>query len=173
MTDIKPISVPLSRAKIRELATIFRKVTNTEKTFYFDVLSFLELGMMTIDNQFEYIYLPKNEMKGYYGKACPEEHKIYIREDVYTGATKDIGRHRFTIMHEIAHYFLHKKENLILARLSKDEKIPKYQDVEWQANTLAAEVLAYAPLIKNCTIKEIAHKYAVSYQVARIQLKSI
>ena len=33
MTDIKPISVPLSRAKIRELATIFRKVTNTEKTF--------------------------------------------------------------------------------------------------------------------------------------------
>lgn len=61
MTDIKPISVPLSRAKIRELATIFRKVTNTEKTFYFDVLSFLELGMMTIDNQFEYIYLPKNE----------------------------------------------------------------------------------------------------------------
>lgn len=34
MTDIKPISIPLSRTKIRELAAIFRKVTNTEKFLF-------------------------------------------------------------------------------------------------------------------------------------------
>ena len=171
MTNIKQLARPLSRVKIRDFAKIIRRSIDAENTPYFDVIAFLEIVMPIVDKNFEYIYLPKNEMRGCYGMAYPEEHRIYIREDVYDRAINNVGRDRFTIMHEIAHYFLHTKDNLILTRLAPHEKIPKYYDLEWQANTLAAETLVFLPLIKNKSIQEIITTCAVSYEVAKIQKK--
>lgn len=53
------------------------------------------------------------------------------------------------------------------------EKVPTYKDPEWQANTLAAELLMPIHLIKGKAIQEIAYKCEVSYTAAAIQLKYV
>ena len=97
---------------------------------------------------------------------------IYIREDVYIGALNGNGRDRFTIMHEIGHCYLHKKQNIknvnnVFAR--GKVKIPAYRDPEWQADVFSGEVLMDSDIIKDMSIKEIKDKCGVSFAAARIQ----
>lgn len=175
MSNIVQIAEPISRKKLRNIASEIRKFCNSENEYYFDVLFFLEIILPTIDKNFEFICLPKCEMPQIYGNTCPEKHRIYIREDVYLGAIENNGRDRFTIAHEISHYILHSKDNLMLARTASISKIPAYYQIEWQANTLAGEILVYVPLIKknNLSIQEISEKCAVSKTVAKIMHKEI
>lgn len=95
------------------------------------------------------------------------ENVMYIREDVYKRAVKGNPRDRFTLCHEIGHYFLHRPETISNAR----GEVPRYCDPEWQADAFAGELMAPRNLIKGMTSKEIAEECGMSMTAADIQYK--
>ncbi len=90
---------------------------------------------------------------------------MQIREDVYNGTVEGNPRDRFTLCHELGHYFLHQPEFISYAR----GEIPKYCQPEWQANTFAAELMAPYHLTKSMSAEEIAKKCGMSKSAADIQ----
>ena len=162
---------PRSIKDIRELALLLRKALNLDKVDKFPIMEFIEGVMHTIDEEFYYEIVDKETMGNIHGLACPNEHCIKIREDVYNRCVEGYGRDRFTIAHEVGHYLMH-NSNVTLARLGK-EKVQAYMDPEWQANTFAAELLMPINLIDTTDVKKIAEKFGVSYSAASIRLKKI
>lgn len=165
------IAAPCSRAKLREIANLIRKAFGLRDVKFFPVVELLEFGLQSIYNDFNYEIIEVQKLQNKYAVTYPAKNLIKIREDVYYGAASGNGRDRFTIAHEIGHFILHKPENVALARSEIVEKIPKYKDPEWQANTFAGELLAPPHIIQGLTVHEIVRKCGVSRMVAEIQLK--
>jgi Zn-dependent peptidase ImmA (M78 family) len=139
----------------------------------FPIMHLLEMIMPKIDEEFHIEILPYEKMGECFGVACPEEHKIILRQDVYNGACHNEGMHRFTVAHEIGHYLLHRQGTITLARLDPKEKIPAYRDPEWQANCFAAELLMPVNLIRNMSVDEVIQSCQVSFSAARVQQRNM
>jgi hypothetical protein len=174
MKDKLLLANPMSRAEIRKIANSIRERFNFTK-LKFPLLEFVEFIIPTfIDKDFWLEILPVNEMPNAYAQAVPEEHKIVLREDVYNEICKGNPRHYFTLAHEVGHYILHKKENILILKLSDPDFssviIRKFEEPEWQANTFAAELLVPSELIGDLSVEQIAKSCGVSKQVAAIQL---
>lgn len=170
------IANPRSTKDIRNLADVFRTTFGFDKKGKerFPIMEFIEFAMPRLDKQFHIEILEKEVLKNIHGLACPNEHCIQIRKDVYERAINGEGRDRFTIAHEIGHYFMHGQDNVRLARLGELKTVQAYRDPEWQANTFAAELLMPIYLIdKEDSCFEIAEKFGVSLSAAEIRLKKI
>ncbi|MFC4799457.1 ImmA/IrrE family metallo-endopeptidase [Neobacillus sp. GCM10023253] len=167
------VANPTSRNSIRELTNIIRNLAGMNEVKFFPVVEFLEWVLPQIDPLFSLEIVTPNELKNQYAVTYPEKHLIRIQEDVYERAFSGSGRDRFTIAHEIGHYIMHKPGTIALARSQNYERVPKYKDPEWQANTFAGELLAPPQIIKGFSEKEVAMCCGVSLEVARIQLKNI
>lgn len=167
------VAKPLSRRNIRDYANIIRNSMGLSDQLLFPILQFLELFMPAIDQEFYLEILPKEKMGECFGVACPEEHKIVLREDVYNGAVYGVGMHRFTVAHEIGHYFLHNARSVVLARVDSKEKVPAFKDPEWQANCFAGELLMPAKLIKGMHFLDVTDACGVSPAAAQTQLSKI
>ena len=74
-----------------------------------------------------------------HGQTFPEKLLIKLREDVYVGMCKGVGRDRFTGAHELGHLFLHKSAGF--ARRSLEPGAPLYVNSEWQADTFSSAFL--------------------------------
>lgn len=164
------VASPTSRIKLRGIANQIRKDIKCPNELYFPIVEFIEWMMPMLYPGFDYVLLEKSEMGNCHGKACPEDKVIYLREDVYNGACNGNGRDRFTLAHEVSHYILHKPGNVSYARLEKGKTIEPFRNPEWQANTLAGEILIPMGLIKGLTESEIAVRCGVSRTAASIQL---
>jgi Zn-dependent peptidase ImmA (M78 family) len=165
------VAEPLSRSSIRQYAGILRDALGLKNAKEFPVLQFLEHILPQVDPNFHYEILPIHEMGNNYGLAVPQDHVIFIREDVYENAVKGIPRDRFTIAHEIGHYLLHTPSRVAFARGSVVGKVKAYLDPEWQANTFAGELLAPPKVIEGMTLFEVMEKCKVSKAVAEIQMR--
>jgi Zn-dependent peptidase ImmA (M78 family) len=74
-----------------------------------------------------------------------------------------------TIMHEISHWFL-SQSDIRLFSVKKNEKIRTFEDPEWQATALAAEILCPISEIENIdNVEEISKKFNISIEAARVQ----
>jgi hypothetical protein len=162
---------PTSRKIIRNLTLKLRGILGLQNHCYFPVVDFLERGMPKIFPEFNYEYVEKTKMGRVEGLTIPETNTIQIREDVYVAATKNEGRARFTIAHEIAHYIIHKDQPPCFARVN--EVLPVYVDPEWQANVFAAELLMPFHLVVEKTADEIVEKCKVSREAAEYRLSKI
>lgn len=160
-------AVAMSRNKIAEIAQIVRSAVELDDTLYFPVVQFIEVMAAEEGIDFNYEIVEVNELAGTYATTNTSENVMCIREDVYKRAIKGSPRDRFTLCHEIGHYFLHRPETISNAR----GEIPKYCDPEWQANAFAGELMAPRALIKGMTSKEIAEKCGMSMTAADIQYK--
>lgn len=160
-------AVAMSRNKIAEIAQIVRSAVELDDTLYFPVVQFIEVMAAEEGVDFNYEIVEVNELAGTYATTNTSENVMCIREDVYKRAIKGNPRDRFTLCHEIGHYFLHRPETISNAR----GEIPKYCDPEWQANAFAGELMAPRTLIKGMTSKEIAEKCGMSMTAADIQYK--
>lgn len=160
-----------SRQNIRKLVMSIRQTCKLENDLYFPILRFVENVLPSIFDDFTFEVLPAKEMGECHGQTFPDEHIIRIRSDVYEGAADGIGRDRLTIAHEVGHLLLHHTESISFCRLSKNQKLPAYEDPEWQANCFGGELLAPSTLIKGMTVSEVAEKCGVSLDAAEIQLK--
>ncbi|MGL5203276.1 ImmA/IrrE family metallo-endopeptidase [Cetobacterium sp.] len=167
----KTKTTPLSRKWIRNLTEKIRDIWNFEDNDIIDITKFLEILSIDsiLDDEFNYEILEDKDLPNVYAETNTDTGTIRIRESVYVGALNGISRDRFTIAHELGHFFLHKK-NVSLCRSEDDVKI--YEDPEWQANVFAAEFLAPSNKINDLTINQITQKFNVSKEVAKIQ-KSI
>lgn len=101
---------------------------------------------------------------------------MYIREEIYDAAMLGMGMPRFTIAHEISHVLLeHCNRNAVYKRVeyfdSLRTKMKNGVNPEWQANVLAAELLAPRKRVKGMRTYEIMRRFGVSYTCASMQGK--
>jgi len=127
----------------------------------------LEHGLRSLGIEFEIV--PDGTLHNCYAEAIPVKHLIRITETVYDGACCGNPRDRFTIAHEIGHLLLHTPDKISFARA---EKIKKYEQPEWQANTFAGELLVHTGMIAGLSVQEVARRYEVSFTVASIQIQN-
>lgn len=161
---------PMSKANIVKMVREIKAIIGANGDLFFPVTHFLENVLPLIDDEFQYEYVDKKEMPdGTYAFYNPKTNKMTIREDVYEGACNGVGRDRFTIAHEIGHYFLHADE-LVVAR-NKNSIYKAYTDPEWQANKFAAELLIPSDLTRHMSVQDIAERCGVSLQAAMISQK--
>lgn len=135
----------------------------------FPVMDFLErvldhkLGAVRLEIESE------EDMGDYEGLTDPNGQFIALREDVYYKAWEGDGRARFTVAHELGHYFLHTGQPM--ARASSRVKTPPFRLSEPQANQFAAELLMPRGFISaHDTMHTIAQRHHVSLDAARHRL---
>ena len=161
---------PLSRVDIEKMAFLVRDAIQCRDRPYFPVVSFLESIPELYDPGFDYEYVEDSELPGVYAKYNPFENKIYIQSSVYDAACKGNGRARFTIAHELGHYFLHKQVASYCRVTTSADNVPGYRDAEWQANTFASYFLMPTHIICGKTAKEVANICGTSLQASEIAL---
>ena len=165
---------PLSRAQIRRYANAIRSLVFPEGGLNFPVIDFLEcIHLIAGDEDFYYECVPDDELPwGVHAAYDLNENCIKIKESVYLGACKGVGRDRMTIVHEIGHFLFLRHCSLQLHRCF-EENVPIYCDPEWQAKCFAAELLIPADRVAGMSAEEIAQECGVSIQAARYQLTKI
>jgi Zn-dependent peptidase ImmA (M78 family) len=107
-----------------------------------------------------------NEIGTDEARTYPSKKLILIREDVYDGACKGVGRDRFTMAHELGHLFLHTDAQFARGESTKPPKI--YMDSEWQADTFASGFLVDYKYLKMCkSVQDVASLFGVSESAAK------
>ena len=160
----------LGRKDLRRFAKVIR-ISLGGESICFPVVELLEtLGEMGI----YYDIVDRSQWNKIFGANEHAEydlstHIISIREDVYEGAVKGLGRDRFTIAHEIAHALLLDDKHIKLAKTRGKTSISLWQNPEWQADCLAGELLVPCDLCREMSITEIAEKCKVSLDAAIYQ----
>lgn len=110
------------------------------------------------------------EMAGAEGLTDPNGQFIQIREDVYEAAVAGDGRARFTVAHELGHFFLH--TGIPLARSTKGDGVDFFRKSEPQANQFAAEFLMpRQKMWSGISASEISQNHGVSDEAARNRIK--
>lgn len=163
---------PLSRKKIRIIVKKILEMLDIKRDTPIPVCNILDFLSFS-EFKLEYEIVKDERLKNEYAVTDLKIGKILIRESVFDKASKGSYRDRFTIAHEIGHYFLHcLYGNVSLCRAK--ENIKPYESPEWQADTFAGELLVNTDdNLKNLSIEDIQQKYEVSRQVAEIQKKSM
>ncbi|MFA7415236.1 MAG: ImmA/IrrE family metallo-endopeptidase [Rhizobium sp.] len=161
---------PRSWDSIHGVATRVREVIGLEHLAYIPVVDVLEkvldqkMGLVRFEIG-DYL-----EMEGAEGLTDPTGHFIQIREDVYTRALAGDGRARFTVAHELGHFFLH--TGIPLARSFKGDGVQIFSKSEPQANQFAAEFLMpRSQLWRGISASEVAANHGVSDEAARNRCK--
>lgn len=163
---------PLSNQDIENIALRVRETFGLKHVEYLPVMTLLE---SVLSDRLEYVDLRigyLSEMKYAEGYTSPDGSFIKLRQDVYRKAYENDGRARFTVAHELGHWFLH--TNIELQRIQAGIKVPLYKLSEFQADQFAACLLMPRSLITpNDTIESIRCKFAVSKSAASNRLKKI
>ena len=159
-------SKPLSRWKIRKYVENLKRQLNINNYCEVNIIQIFEHLSLLLG--FKYEIVEDEELPNEYAETDIINNVIRIRSSVYERAYNGNPRDRFTIAHELGHFFLH-SVSYSLARTIEEIKI--YENPEWQANVFAGEFLVPTSHINNLTVIEVAKIYNVSKAVARIQLK--
>ncbi|SIR06558.1 protein of unknown function [Rhizobium sp. RU35A] len=161
---------PRSWDDIHAVAESVRSAIGLENQPYVPVVDVLERVLDYRMNLVRFEVGDFAEMEGAEGLTDPNGEFIQIREDVYQDAIAGDGRARFTIAHEMGHFFLH--TGIPLARSTRGDGVAIYRKSEPQANQFAAELLMPRKLIFPGTSSEkIATDHGVSEEAARNRIK--
>lgn len=169
------ISDPLSRQDLREYAFKIRKQLGYADRLDFPVMKFLEVFHELIgDPDFHFFTVEENELPPeIHAQYNVNDNSIAIKESVYNGAISGCGRDRMTIMHELAHALIVKHCGVRLNRSFGNERVPAFQDPEWQAKCLAGEIMVPAHLVADMDVFDVAESCGVSLSAAEYQLSKI
>jgi len=156
---------PRSKRSIQQEAQNLRdalgiKIPHLPIVRIYEVLQHLDDLELAIEEDW---HLPEEEAVTY-----PDLKTIRIRESVYDAACAGDARSRFTLAHELGHYFMHRDQNASFSR-SGNHKI--YFDCEWQADRFASELLIDRRLFtSDWSVEEIMQEFEVSQKAAEIAL---
>jgi Zn-dependent peptidase ImmA (M78 family) len=140
----------------------------TSSTGYVNLSAALE-WMPEMLQGFEFEVVDAYEMGPDHGRTRPDDLLIRIREDVYDGMCRGVGRDRFTVAHEFGHLFLHRGVSYARAW---DNNSMLYCNSEWQANTFASALLIDDIYLQQCqTLPEVMERFGVSQDAARVRFK--
>jgi len=112
---------------------------------------------------------------------------VALRESTYLSLEREDPRARYTLAHEVGHAVLHPEELVRLGRIPHWEAAmhrgaapdhPPYLDTEWQANVLAAALLAPAEGLamieqrsRDLSPALVRGHFGVSWEAAEIRVK--
>ena len=160
---------PRTEKEIRTAAEQLRKIFQGENDFmYLDIIRILEFKMPELFPGFHYEIVDSTEMPDREAEMNPFEYCIRIREPIYIKAMNGDGRCRFTIAHELAHFFMHRNQKLAFGRKAQNGNIPTYMNSEWQANVFARNLLAPLSMTRGMISQVIETLFGVSRSVAEI-----
>jgi len=132
-------------------------------------MEFLETILFQKTGMVDLIIRDSEEMGEYEGFTDPKGQFIILREDVYENAWNGNGRDRFTVAHELGHFFLH--TGMPMARASSGDETKPYRLSEPQANQFAAELLMPRTFMGIFdTPQSVATRHGVSIDAARRRL---
>lgn len=144
---------PLSTATLRDLAERVRNIFVEPHVVAFPIMDVLEFRLGQLIPDFVMDVQDHETMGLDEGRVIAGSTTLILRSDIYEGAWRGVGRHRFTACHELAHFLLHR--GVALARTRHDsEKI--YCDAEWQADTFAGTLLMSPRHMKQFSRPDIA-----------------
>lgn len=160
---------PTSKHKLRELAKKIREHYDI-KDICFPIYEILEKNF----DDGTLIYEVVEELDSRLGidelaLYIPNQQKMLIKESVYIELLNGIGRSRFTLAHEFAHYILLTLLGYTVELV--DDKPEAYENPEWQANTLAAELLCPYEETKDYNLEQLMNKCNISEECAIIVMK--
>jgi Zn-dependent peptidase ImmA (M78 family) len=156
--DIEPVN--WSKMRVEEYATKVAKL--------FDFKPGEDLGTMVTMLGGEVHYRELDDLVGESGSVfVHRKYDFDILLPIYTSKTRD----RFTIAHELGHYFLHSNQGEIplVAYRSGSTRI------EWEANWFAASLVMPADEFKtslrqlNGRIESVAFQFGVSVEAAKVR----
>lgn len=153
-----------------KFAESVRKHLKIQNKYYIPILNIAENVIWQTDDSFIFQVCEIHEMPSEYANYSPENNTLNVRRDVYEAAYYGNPRHRYTIAHELGHYFMH-DDITKFSRCSDSIIIPKYRDPEWQANVFASAFMMDKKLIRGMTPKEVASKCGTSIKSAEIALE--
>lgn len=173
------ITKPQSRANLKAFASKIREKLGIDSNQLFvDVLYCVEILIPKIDSTFQYEIFDAGQInrpnEAFYS---PEKNCIFIRSDVYNKARDEDGRARFTIAHEIAHYFLFKLlgvpyfeawENIMYFSDAKLHSV----DPEWQADVVGNYLLCEPESIKDFSEEDVVFYCGVTNSAAYTALQN-
>lgn len=171
----KIIAPAHSRREIEQFAMHIKQNLGLQNILYIPILEIAENTLVQIDETYSFEVVENNDLNfsyNEYAKYCPESNTLMIKNDVYIAAYNGDGRQRFTVAHELGHYFMHR--NLIgFSRVSDKIEIPRYMDPEWQADVFSGAFLINPNCIKKMSTQEISQSCGVSHQAATIAIKQL
>lgn len=136
----------------------------------FPVMEFLE---KVLDQRMGLVRLElgtKADLGPFEGLTDKDGAFIVLREDVYEDAWRDDGRARFTVAHELGHFFLHTQ--IPMARASLERKVAPFRLSEPQANQFASELLMPRAFMQfDDTPGIVARRHATSMEAASNRIK--
>lgn len=162
----------LSRMQIREISKFARRLLKI-KTVKFPVLKALEKLIDKFSNNLYYRVLSDDEFEtNVMAEIVPEGNDVYcikIRETVYEKAVNGDRASLGYICHEMCHFILIHifdagpvmyvdKIGLAYTRSFKDNELPRYKSMEWQAMALCGEIMIPYEKCKNYTFKQIVSR---------------
>lgn len=158
---------PLSAAKLRKHAERIRSIILDDVEIEFPIIKVLEHVLPKVFEGFYLDVVDTEVMGDDEGRVLLGTPCLMLREDVYTGACRGVGRHRFTAAHELGHFLLHREVPMARAR---DTDMPIYRDSEWQADTFAGALFMSSRHLKWFEDSEdAAKKCGMSYAAAEYQ----
>jgi transcriptional regulator with XRE-family HTH domain len=132
---------PRSARWLRSYAEKVRSVFCEEGQIEFPIIDVLEKRMAKAFPEFFLDVVEKEVMGEHEGRVTAGQNGLSLREDVYIGACRGVGRHRFTACHELGHFLLHSE--VTMAR-TRDHGVAIYRDSEWQADTFSGALMMSA-----------------------------
>ena len=168
---------PLSRITIRQISKYVRRIFGLNESEPFPVLEILERTCIIFEGT-EFFVREDDELPADVFAWCypkPEGgFMIEIKQTVYDGAYYHCNRAFLCfICHEICHVILfYLGYTPISTRtLAKDEEIPAYCSVEWQAKALCGELTIPYDATVGMKAKAIMEKYPVTEASAKYRVK--
>lgn len=160
---------PRSRTDIRASAERWRKKYGCDNKLFVPVVKMLDL--LSQNDNINYEIVDDEELpKQIHASTNLQDRIILIKQSVYDGACKGIGRDRMTIAHEYGHVALHINDHSSLYRSFNDNQVQVYMNPEWQAKCFAGELLIPHKQTSNMTPEQIANECGVSLEAATYQL---
>ena len=151
------IAEPTSRNEIRRISRFVRNALGLRDFIKIPVVELLDFLTQMCDFNYEIVsnnYFPKQ----IHATTDVRTNTIMIKEFVYNRAIKGDGFSRFTIAHELGHYFMFCFFGYAFTKNTTGKQILSYLDPEWQANCFAGEFLMPYELVKNYSVEELVKK---------------
>ena len=162
----------VSRSQLRHLSIKLRKLFGVPPGGPFPVLEALEMVPEVFRNCNYEVQEDCNFPRRVMARCIFNEEggfTIQIRESVYVGAyEKHIGAYMGFICHEICHIFLFTVGfEPVFTRSFRDNELPAYESVEWQAKALCGEVMMPFDETEGKSVSQIMSEYNVSKGFAK------
>jgi Zn-dependent peptidase ImmA (M78 family) len=171
MSDIILRAPAISWKKIAQITNSLRYELGLADVRYFPVIEVLE---QVLDQKLDLVRVDVEDdavMGDTEGFADPAGEFIRFSERVYRAAYKHKPRARWTVAHEMGHFFLHARKPLSRVSGAHIDTIKPFECPERQAHQFAAELLIPRHLVAGSMTKaEISREFGVSEEAAEKRL---